>query len=62
MQIAQHLGETDADDDRDQRDGMLCNIHVFIDWLGEFNFSKHDDRFFVADLALQYRPSVLFID
>jgi hypothetical protein len=31
-------------------------------WLGEFNFPKHDDGFFVADLALIYRPSVLFIN
>ena len=31
-------------------------------WLGEFNFPKHDDGFFVADLALIYRPSILFIN
>ena len=34
----------------------------FIDWLGKFNFSKQDDRFFVANLALKYRPSILFIN
>src|SRR4029079_18445835 len=34
----------------------------FIDWLGKFNFSKQDDRFFVANLALIYRPSIFFIN
>jgi hypothetical protein len=27
VKIAQHLSETDADDDRDERDGMFCDIH-----------------------------------
>ena len=31
-------------------------------WLSKFNFSKHDDGFFVADLSLIYRPSVPFIN